>query len=262
MAVMATAGDAPRLRISDDTFVLVLTGAGVSAESGIRTFRDAGGLWEEHPVEQVASPQGFAADPALVWRFYSARRAKARTCVPNPGHRALAALEERLQDRFLLATQNVDGLHGQAGSRRVVEIHGSLFLTRCSSCARPPFADDREYMDAPPTCDACAARGRRSLLRPHIVWFGEMLHPQDLLRISAFLDEGRRHRLVFLAVGTSGVVYPAAGMVLEARAAGAETWLVNADPADNARHFHHFVQGPSGRVLPELLGPAAPEVKR
>ena len=245
----------PGLSIDDDTWVLVLTGAGVSAESGIRTFRDAGGLWEDYPVEQVASPQGFAADPALVWRFYSARRAKAKTCAPNPGHLALAALEERLGDRFLLATQNVDGLHGQAGSRRVVEIHGSLFLTRCSRCPRPPFADDREY-DEPPTCEVCAAGGRASLLRPHIVWFGEMLDPEDLLRIAAFIDAGRPHRLVFLAAGTSGAVYPAAGMVLEARAAGADTWLVNAEPADNARHFHHFVQGPSGRVLPELFGQA------
>jgi len=259
---MTTQGETPRLRIDDDTWVLVLTGAGVSAESGIRTFRDAGGLWEDYPVEQVASPGGFAADPALVWRFYSARRAKAKTCAPNPGHRALAAIEDRLGDRFLLATQNVDGLHGQAGNRRVVEIHGSLFLTRCSGCTRPPFPDDREYPDGPPKCDECAARGRTSLLRPHIVWFGEMLDPEDLLRIGSFLDQARRHRLVFLAVGTSGVVYPAAGMVLEARAAGAETWLVNAEPADNARHFHHFVEGPSGRVLPALFGEALGAVTR
>lgn len=259
---MAAADGVPRLPVDDETYVLVLTGAGVSAESGIRTFRDAGGLWEDYPVEQVASPQGFAADPALVWRFYSARRAKAKTCSPNPGHRALAALEDRLGDRFLLATQNVDGLHGQAGSRRVVEIHGSLFLTRCSSCSRPPFPDHREYPDGPPRCEECAARGRTSLLRPHIVWFGEMLDPEDLMRIGAFLDEGRRHRLVFVAVGTSGVVYPAAGMVLEARSAGAETWLVNAEPADNARHFHHFVEGPSGRVLPELFGLSPADLTR
>jgi NAD-dependent deacetylase len=244
------------LSIDDDTWVLVLTGAGVSAESGIRTFRDAGGLWEDHPVQQVASPEGFAEDPALVWRFYSARRQKAKTCVPNPGHLALAALERRLGDRFLLATQNVDGLHGQAGSKQVVEVHGSLFLTRCSRCARPPFADDREYMEGPPLCDECAAHGKSALLRPHIVWFGEMLDPVDLGRIGAFVREAHRHRFVFLAAGTSGVVYPAAGMVLEARAAGADTWLVNADPADNARHFHHFVQGPSGEILPTLLGTA------
>jgi len=245
------------LTIDDDTWVMVLTGAGVSAESGIRTFRDAGGLWEDYPVEQVASPEGFAADPALVWRFYSARRAKAKTCAPNPGHLALAALEQRLGDRFLLATQNVDGLHGQAGSERVVEIHGSLFLTRCSTCARPPFADDREYPEAPPQCDVCAAVGRTALLRPHIVWFGEMLFTSDLRRIGAFMDTARRHRFVFLAAGTSGVVYPAAGMVLEARDAGAETWLVNAEPADNGRHFRHFLHGASGEILPRLFGTAS-----
>jgi NAD-dependent deacetylase len=243
----------PELEIDDSTWALVLTGAGVSAESGIRTFRDAGGLWEDYPVEQVASPEGFAADPALVWRFYSARRAKARTCAPNPGHLALADLERRLGDRFLLATQNVDGLHRQAGSERVVEVHGSLFLTRCSACARPPFADDREY-EEPPQCGVCAAAGRTALLRPHIVWFGEMLDPSDLRRIGAFVNEARRHRFVFLAAGTSGAVYPAAGMVLDARAAGATTWLVNAEPADNARHFHHFVKGASGVILPRLLG--------
>jgi NAD-dependent deacetylase len=250
---MTTTAAVPQIEIDDRTWVLVLTGAGVSAESGIRTFRDAGGLWEDHAVEQVASPEGFAADPALVWRFYSARRAKAKTCAPNPGHAALAVLEQRLGDRFLLATQNVDGLHRRAGSERVVEVHGSLFLTRCSSCARPPFADEGEYMEAPPRCDVCAAAGRTSLLRPHIVWFGEMLDPADLRRIGAFMDAARRHRFVFLAAGTSGVVYPAAGMVLEARAAGADTWLVNAEPADNARYFHHFVEGRSGAVLPRLL---------
>jgi NAD-dependent deacetylase len=251
---MTGSPEIPPIPIDDDTWVLVLTGAGVSAESGIRTFRDAGGLWEDHPVDQVATPEGFAADPALVWRFYSARRAKAKTCAPNPGHRALRDLELRLGDRFLLATQNVDGLHGQAGSKRVVEVHGSLFLTRCSVCARPPFADDREYTDGPPLCDACAAQGRRALLRPHIVWFGEMLDPAVLGRIAAFMRAACRHRFVFLAAGTSGVVYPAAGMVIEARASGALTWLVNAEPADNARHFEHFVQGPSGEILPRLLG--------
>jgi NAD-dependent deacetylase len=250
----------PSIAIDEETWILVMTGSGVSAESGIRTFRDAGGLWEDHPVEQVATPEGFDRDPALVWRFYSARRQKAKTCVPNPGHLALAALERRLGDRFLLATQNVDGLHGQAGSERVVEIHGSLFLTRCSACARPPFPDDREYMGGPPHCEVCAASGRTALLRPHIVWFGELLHLEDLHRIAKFMDVARRHRFVFLAAGTSGVVYPAAGMVIEARAAGAETWLVNAEPADNARHFEHFVEGPSGRILPELLGDSPGEI--
>jgi NAD-dependent deacetylase len=248
---MAEAG--ATIHVDDDTFVLVLTGAGVSAESGIPTFRAGGGLWESHPVEQVASPGGFDADPDLVWRFYSARRAKAKTCRPNPGHEALVALEERLGDRFLLATQNVDGLHPRAGSRRIVEMHGNLFKSRCADCGRPPFEDDREFHDGAPACEQCAAAGRAGRLRPHIVWFGEMLFPEDLRRIDRFLAEARKHRLVFVAAGTSGVVYPAAGMVLQARAAGAETWLVNVDEADNTRHFEHFVQGPSGVVLPALF---------
>jgi len=242
-----------RLRIDGDTRLLVLTGAGVSAESGVPTFRDANGLWENHPVEQVATPEGFEEDPRLVWRFYSERRRKAKTVHPNPGHAALAAAEARMGDRFLLVTQNVDGLHRRAGSVRLVEIHGNLSETRCSGCHREPFADDREYLGDPPRCEECAAHGRHGLLRPAVVWFGEVLDPTHLHRISAFVQEGRGGRLVFLAVGTSGLVYPAAGMVLQARAAGAEAWLVNADPPDNVRAFHHFVQGPSGEVLPGLF---------
>jgi NAD-dependent deacetylase len=244
-----------RLPLDHLTSVLVLTGAGVSAESGIPTFRAAGGLWESHPVEQVASPGGFAQDPALVWRFYSERRRKASVCAPSPGHLALAALEARLGDRFLLATQNVDGLHGRAGSERLVELHGNLFLTRCSECSLPPFADEAEHLGpALPTCSACASKGRTSLLRPHIVWFGEMLDPGHLMRVERFMTSAKR--LVFLAVGTSGAVWPAAGLVGAARARGASTWLVNAEPAENTSLFEHFVQGPSGAVLPALLGPA------
>jgi len=240
------------LALDDETSVLVLTGAGVSAESGIPTFRAAGGLWESHPFEQVASPQGFAADPALVWRFYSERRRKAAACVPNPGHLALAALERRLGDRFLLATQNVDGLHRAAGSERLVEMHGNLFLTRCSRCAREPFSDASEYLGPNlPLCSDCASRGQRSLLRPHIVWFGEMLDPRHLEGVERFMAGAER--LVFLAVGTSGAVWPAAGLVLTARTHGASTWLVNVDPPDNASQFDHFVQGRSGEVLPTLL---------
>jgi NAD-dependent deacetylase len=242
-----------KLRIDGDTRLLVLTGAGVSAESGVPTFRDANGLWESHPIEKVATPEGFEDDPRLVWRFYSERRRKAKGVRPNPGHVALAEAEARMGDRFLLVTQNVDGLHRRAGSLRLVEIHGSLFETRCSLCKREAFADDREYLGDPPPCDECLPRGRGGLLRPAVVWFGEVLDPMRLHQISVFVEEARAGRLVFLAVGTSGLVYPAAGLVLQARAAGATAWLVNADPPDNARAFHHFVQGPSGRVLPELF---------
>ncbi|MFI5184880.1 MAG: NAD-dependent deacetylase [Vicinamibacteria bacterium] len=240
--------------IDNQTRVLVLTGAGVSAESGIPTFRAAGGLWESHPVERVASPEGFHDDPELVWRFYSERRRKAKACEPNPGHRALVALEERLGDRFLLVTQNVDELHRRAGSRRLVEIHGRLFQSRCSHCGAAPFDDERAYdQGIPPLCDTCSGEGRVGLLRPHIVWFGEMLDPAHLLRVETFMAEARTHRFVFLAAGTSGAVFPAAAFVDRARLHGAETWLVNAEPAENADRFHHFVQGKSGEVLPALL---------
>jgi len=244
------------VQLDDRTWLLVLTGAGISAESGLATFRDANGLWENHRVEDVAAPEGFERDPSLVWRFYSQRRTAASACEPNAGHRALVEVERRLGDRFLLVTQNVDALHLRAGSERVIELHGSLFVTRCSRCARPPFPDTRLYEDALPECEACRKAGRRSLLRPHIVWFGEPLFPGHFDRIEAFMGTARRGRLVFLAVGTSGVVYPAAGLVNLARAHGAEAWLLNAEPAENGSAFDHFVRGRSAEALPALLGTA------
>jgi NAD-dependent deacetylase len=236
------------LRIDEGTRLLVLTGAGVSAESGIPTFRGSNGLWENHPVERVASPEGFRDDPSLVWRFYSQRRAGAAPCEPNPGHLAIAEWEKKLGDRFLLVTQNVDGLHRKAGSQRMVELHGNLFTTRCSRCKRVPFEDRLEYPDGTvPLCGECGGA-----LRPHIVWFGEMLDPRALIEVGDFLQR-LDTRLVFMAVGTSGAVWPAAGFVDGARKGGGRTWLVNADPADNADRFHHFVQGRSGEVLPTLV---------
>jgi len=245
----------PSLRLDDDTWLLVLTGAGVSAESGVPTFRGGGGLWESHRVEDVASPEGFRKDPRLVWRFYSQRRARGRACAPNPGHLALVEAEERLRDRFLLVTQNVDGLHRRAGTRRLIEIHGCLFESRCFQCDREPFPDEAVY-EGPdlPACERCRERGESGLIRPNVVWFGELLDPTHLERIGHFMQGAAGRRLVFLAAGTSGAVYPAAGLVLSARSAGAETWLVNAEPADNTAAFDHFVKGPSGEVLPRLLG--------
>jgi NAD-dependent deacetylase len=249
----------PRIPVDNDTFLLVLTGAGVSAESGIPTFRDAGGLWEQHRVEDVASPEGFRKDPVLVWRFYSQRRAQMRSALPNEGHRALAGVEARLGDRFLLATQNIDGLHAEAGSRRVLELHGNLYKTRCSSCDRPPFDDTEAYAGKVPACGLCHERGQFALLRPHIVWFGELLDPEIIARVEAFMLSAARHRFVFIAAGTSGAVHPAAGFVDAAHRLGAETWLVNAEPAANTARFDHFVQGVSGKALPELLGDAERE---
>jgi NAD-dependent deacetylase len=236
-----------RLPIDDATHVMVLTGAGISAESGVPTFRDANGLWRGNDVTRVASPAGFAADPALVWEFYAQRRAGMAGVVPNPGHRALVALEARLGNRFLLVTQNVDGLHRAAGSTRVVEMHGGLMRTRCSRCERPAF-DDTVAHAAPPACDACGA-----LLRPDIVWFGEAIPPDAMRAVSHFLDRADAS-LVFVAVGTSGAVYPAAGFVHRAREVGGTSWLVNLEPPDNHDAFDHVVLGPAGLRLPELLG--------
>src|SRR5690606_22585226 len=155
---------------------------------------------------------GFARDPQLVWRFYSQRRAGVMKAEPNAGHRAIAALEAKLGDRFLLVTQNVDALHLRAGSERVIEIHGNLLKTRCTTCARAPFDDTELYEDGLPFCGECEARGTASLLRPHIVWFGEMLDAGHLRSIERFIGSAGR-RLIFVAIGTSGVVYPAAGLV-------------------------------------------------
>jgi NAD-dependent deacetylase len=254
----ATAGDIEALPIGDTTRLLVLTGAGISAESGLATFRGSGGLWENEPVEDVATPRGFARDPARVWRFYSARRAAAALAHPNAAHLALAQAEERMGDRFLLATQNVDGLHLRAGSRRVVELHGSLWRTRCSRCGRPPF-DDRSFPVEPPipTCDRCARDGREpAFLRPAIVWFEEALDALDVTVVGEFLGSAAEAGapLLFLAVGTSGTVWPVAGYVEYARAIGASTWLANLERPDNAGAFDHVVEGPATRVVPRLLG--------
>src|SRR6478672_9193994 len=197
-----------RIEITDTTRVLVLTGAGISAESGVPTFRDAGGLWEGHDVTAVASPEGFARDPLLVWKFYSQRRAAMEGIKPNAAHAALVDLERSLGDRFLLATQNIDGLHVAAGSERVVEMHGGLMRSRCTRCDRPAFADATAYKpNVAPLCGKCRTRGVDALLRPDIVWFGEALSPGALARIEKFILAAER-RLVFIAIGTSGLVFP------------------------------------------------------
>lgn len=245
----------------DGARLIVLTGAGVSAESGLATFRDSNGLWEQHRVEDVATPDGFARDPNLVWRFYSLRREQAVTVSPNAGHQALAEVERRLGDRFLLVTQNVDGLHQRAGSERVIEIHGSLFRTKCSRCDLAPFHDEASYLGRVlPVCGDCEATGRKSLLRPDIVWFGEMLDTGQLLAIDRFMSRDRGSPLVFLAVGTSGAVWPVAGLVEQARALQAHTCLVNAEPAENTARFHRFVRAKSAEALPALLGVERPSV--
>lgn len=240
------------LIIDEKTYVVVMTGAGVSQESGIPTFRDANGLWEGNKLEDVASPYGFINDPEKVWRFYSLRREAALKCDPNAGHLAIAELERRLGDRFLLVTQNVDDLHERAGSQRVLKIHGNIFKTKCSKHMTCPYASDDTgaYFGQPPTCPLCGAN-----TRPDIVWFGESLDGDVLDRFYAFIANAREvgNKLHYIAAGTSGVVYPAAGFIHDARAAGAETTLVNSEETEQSRYFDTFVQGKTGSMLPMLF---------
>jgi NAD-dependent deacetylase len=228
--------------------IAALTGAGISAESGIATFRGAGGLWENHSIEEVATPQGFARDPLLVWRFYDARRRQGSTCKPNKGHLALARLEREMKGRFTLITQNVDGLHAMAGSRRILELHGSLWRVRCTRCG---FAsEDRRVPlpELPPRC-ACGA-----LLRPDIVWFGE---PLDEAILGKAWQAAQSCEL-FLVVGTSGVVEPAASLARIASSNGAEVWEVNPEETPLtpicARSFRSSAGAVMDQVVDELLG--------
>ena len=237
----ALARAAELLRPADS--VAVLTGAGVSAESGLSTFRGAGGLWEGHRVEDVATPMAFERDPALVWRFYNLRRANLRAVRPNPGHEALVALEKRWGERFTLITQNVDGLHRAAGSRNVLELHGNLARVRCTGCRE---AEDRGAQELPalPRCRKCG-----ELLRPDVVWFHEVL-PRAVWRAATEAAEGCNCLLV---AGTSAVVYPAAGLIELARGAGAAVIEVNLEPTAASGVADVCLHGPSGVVLPQLV---------
>jgi NAD-dependent deacetylase len=224
--------------------VAVLTGAGVSAESGVATFRGGGGLWEGHRVEEVASPEGFRRDPGLVWKFYNARRAALRQVQPNPGHHALVALEDLWgSQRFTLITQNVDGLHRAAGSRHVLELHGNLARVRCSRCNK---LEERGYGELPelPICDSCG-----QLLRPDVVWFGEYL-PEDVWQQAA---EATAMCECFLVVGTSAVVFPAAGLIRAAERVGAQVIEVNLEATEASTDKTISLFGPSGVVLPQLV---------
>ena len=234
MTKVAPHTDFEPLLLGPEDRLFVLTGAGISAESGIQTFRDANGLWEQFRVEDVASPEGWAKDAERVWRFYSDRRAQAKACTPNRAHSALATLEDTLGPRLFLCTQNVDPLHERAGSTRALHMHGELFKSRCEddACETAPFEDAGEYRgtDAIPRC-RCGAR-----IRPHIVWFGEV--PFELEAIGEALAASS----VFMTVGSSGAVYPAAGFVRAARAAGARTIYIGPERPDNASAFDELLQ--------------------
>lgn len=226
--------------------VFVLTGAGISAESGLPTFRGMNGLWRGYRVEDVATPEAFAADPAMVWQFYSERRRRHETVAPNPAHFALAELERRLGDRYFLCTQNVDSLHEQAGSRRVVQMHGRIMQSRCSDvrCDSLPFDDRRQFGEGEevPRCQRCGAA-----VRPHICWFGEVPFEMELVLHQL------REASVVLTVGSSGVVEPAASFVRLAQCAGARTIYVGPEEPANRAHFDEVVEGKAGEVLPRLV---------
>lgn len=231
------------MRLTQQDHLFVLTGAGISAESGLATFRGSGGLWSGHRVEEVATAEAWMANPELVWRFYSMRRRDAMAAEPNAAHHALAAIEEQLGDRFYLCTQNVDDLHERAGSRRLHHMHGTLFASRCVRCNQP-FPDRRSY-ESVDTLPVCADCGRP--VRPHIVWFGEM--PLDTDGIYNELDRAT----VLLVVGTSGSVYPAAGFVQIARRNGVRTVYVGPEKPINASSFGEIVLGTATEALPGLF---------
>lgn len=226
--------------------IVILTGAGVSAESGIDTFRSAGGLWEQHRVEDVATPEGFARDPELVLRFYDMRREAIQQKRPNPAHDALARLDATWDGELLLVTQNVDDLHERAGAANVLHMHGEHLNAWCTAC------DVRSAWTGPlinrPPCPECG----ESALRPDVVWFGEM--PYQMERIYAALAECD----LFVSIGTSGAVYPAAGFVREAKANGARTLELNLEPSQGSRWFDETRLGPASELVPvwvdEVLG--------
>ena len=219
--------------------IVVLTGAGVSAESGLATFRGPDGLWEGHRVEDVCTPEAYQRDPALVHAFYDARREKLATVQPNAAHVALARLDAEWPGELLLVTQNVDDLHERAGSKRLLHMHGELTSGWCLAC------DERFNWQGPmgkgATCPECANEGQ---VRPDIVWFGEM--PYDMDRI----DTALRDCDLFLSIGTSGAVYPAAGFVQTARYCGAHCVEINLEPSQGSFHFHESRIGKAGELVP------------
>ncbi|MBR9912516.1 MAG: NAD-dependent protein deacylase [Gammaproteobacteria bacterium] len=223
--------------------IVVLTGAGVSAESGINTFRAADGLWENHRVEDVATPEAFERNPQLVQRFYNERRAQLLNGIkPNPAHLALAEFERTWKGRFTLVTQNIDDLHERAGSRNLLHMHGELLKIRCRKSGRlfpcrQPVASDQ----------ACSCCGQMGNLRPHVVWFGEI--PLYMEEIEQALSECD----LFISIGTSGNVYPAAGFFQVAKGAGATAVELNLEPSARGSHFDRALYGPASQLVPRFL---------
>ena len=229
--------------------IVILTGAGISQESGIATFRDSGGLWEQERIEDVATPQGFFNDPDRVYKFYNARRRQllSKEIAPNPAHIAIADLERQSRETVLVVTQNVDNLHERGGTRNLLHMHGELLKARCTRCAA--VHQWEADLDASCVCLACKNDG---CLRPHIVWFEEMpFYMDEIYRALAKCS-------LFVSIGTSGNVYPAAGFALEAKAHGARVLELNMEPSRGAHMFHDGRYGPAGIIVPawveEVLG--------
>ncbi|MEE8424336.1 MAG: NAD-dependent deacylase [Elusimicrobiota bacterium] len=227
--------------------VAVLTGAGISAESGVPTFRGKDGLWRKFRAEELATPGAFARDPKLIWEWYDWRRGIVAKAKPNAGHKALAELERRSED-FWLITQNVDGLHRQAGSKKVLCLHGDIWRTRCTACGK--YTEDRRtpLPELPPKCTECAG-----VLRPDIVWFGEALPAGTIDQ--AFLAS--KEAEVFLVVGTSGMVEPAASLARLAKNAGAFVIEINLEPTPLTPFADSTLHGKAGEILPKLIDSAA-----
>ncbi len=228
--------------MNDIRNLVILTGAGISAESGIRTFRAADGLWEDHRVEDVATPEAFVRDPKLVHRFYDARRAQAATAQPNPAHEALARLDSEWPGELLIVTQNVDDLHERAGAKRLLHMHGALASGWCLACDRRSAWDGSMGVDA--HCPLCASVGS---VRPDIVWFGEI--PYEMDRIDAALMRAD----LFVSIGTSGAVYPAAGFVQTAKYRGALTLEINLEPSQGSIFFDERRYGLAGVEVPNWV---------
>lgn len=222
--------------------IFILTGAGISAESGLQTFRDADGLWEGHRVEEVATPGAFAVNPELVHDFYNMRRSQLLGVEPNLAHHALVRLKQKYEDHLTLVTQNVDDLHERAGMRGVIHMHGELLKKRCAECGTISDCVSRMSIDS-----ECAYCGIEGGMRPHIVWFGEM---------PLFMDEIYRklmHTDVFISIGTSGAVYPAAGFAEEAKRHGARLIEVNLAGTEISPVFDERIEGPATETVPELV---------
>lgn len=226
------------VRMNDERSIMILTGAGISAESGLATFRGPGGLWEGHRVEDVCTPEALAADPALVHRFYDLRRAALAEVAPNAAHQALARLDDAWGGSLLIVTQNVDDLHERAGAKRLVNMHGELRSALCAACG-----DRLPWRDPLPPSTCCAACSAPSL-RPDIVFFGEM--PYHMEQIEAALSQCD----LFVSIGTSGAVYPAAGFVQLARRYGAETLELNLEPSAGSDWFDESRFGPASALVP------------